>query len=106
MFRPLEVDVQGLLPDADALVVGWVESPDLICGELELATVRSLTLDASARWEAGEEARRLRLPQAESGEGLVIAYSERGGEVLQLGCVAVRYEDAERPELTLVLSTP
>jgi len=106
VFRPVEVDVQGLAPEADALVVGWLLDPDLICGEVEVDTVRSLTLTRSARWTAGDEERRLQLSEAEGGRGLVIAYSEAMGEVLQTGCVPVEYEDVERPEITLVLSSP
>jgi len=106
VFRPVEVDVQGLAAEADALVVGWLREPDLICGEVDVDTVRSLTLTASARWTAGDEPRRLQLPEAGVGRGLVIAFSEAAGDVLQTGCVSVDYEDLERPEITLVLSPP
>lgn len=104
VFRPVEVDLQGLSPRADVLVVAWFDGDGVDCLALQTTDVRDLAPDAESTWQSGEEPRRLQLPESPGLEGTFVAYTQANGEVLQLGCRQVRFDELETPEISLLLS--
>lgn len=107
LFRPLDLEVQGLSSRAERLVVlVFPEETGQRCAELSLEGAPALTAPISFVWERSSEApRQAEFPDIEGMTVTVVAYSEdASGTPIQFACDEIDYADVESPEITLTLS--
>jgi hypothetical protein len=104
VFRPVDVDVVGRDPRADTLVVAWVSGEQRSCRELSADDIAALTPTSQITVEGTEDTEGLELPRSRTERGLLLAYTQTNGDVVQFACRELRFEDLERPEVTLILS--
>jgi hypothetical protein len=108
VYRPLEVDIDGVSSDAQKLILkAFPGSSGQTCAGVGLSTVEGLTTPYVSTWTRGVDAdRKLSLPKINDATVTVVVYTENmDGTAIQFVCSSVSYPDIETGIITIRLNT-
>lgn len=106
VFRPVELDLQGIAPQVAQLEVLWFAgSSALSCGSFDPRNLDRSKAESSVRWTPDAGDRLLTLPESLVREGTIVVLTEDAeGDLLQSACRQFEYADLESPDLVVRLS--